>query len=269
MKILPPVTEPWRQAINRRHTPKSSRGARGYRSYRPCLRWEFGFSCAFCLCHEVDLAPYLIEGSGLTHGEHFIPKSRDESRRNTYKNLFYVCRFCNVSRHIALNEGSDGQLVDPCERAWHEVFILSRDMIRPRDKKDLDATYTLKTYKLNDAPKVRMRRLRRHAIRKRLRSLEETRTSERDLLDLAEAAGKVGPAEIAKTIWNLRWHAYMDLCRFRAIPGDRDASCRCHTTTHHTLPRVLEKQTIDISDLRPARRGTPPLNGSVGDSTPN
>ena len=82
MKILPPVTHPWSEKIVRRHTPRSLKGAKGYQAYRPCLRWEFGFSCAFCLVHEVDLAPYPIAGSGLTQVEHFIPKSRDETRRN-------------------------------------------------------------------------------------------------------------------------------------------------------------------------------------------
>jgi hypothetical protein len=75
MKILPPVTRPWREQISRRHAPKVRRGNKGFRSYAPCLRWEFGFSCAFCLCHEADLAAYGAKGSGLLQVEHFFLQS--------------------------------------------------------------------------------------------------------------------------------------------------------------------------------------------------
>jgi hypothetical protein len=47
MKILPPATQPPRQPTIRRHEPKPAQGEEGYQAYRPCLRWEFGFTCAF------------------------------------------------------------------------------------------------------------------------------------------------------------------------------------------------------------------------------
>lgn len=52
MKILPPTTQPPLQAIERRHRPKKSRR---WSDYRACLRWDFAFTCGFCLLHEVDL----------------------------------------------------------------------------------------------------------------------------------------------------------------------------------------------------------------------
>jgi hypothetical protein len=269
MRILPPVTQPWQRVIVRRHNPKLLRGAKGFQSYRPCLRWEFGFSCAFCLCHEADLASYPIQGSGLTHVEHFVPKSRDRAGRNIYNNCFYACRFCNVSRGIALNEGAEGKLINPCERAWQDAFVLSEDKIWPCDERDRDAVYTLDTYRLNDVPKVKMRRLRRLAIRRRIADYEETQTFERDLLDLAVAGGGVRAARMAKAISKLRWNAYMDLWKFRGIPDRHDTSCLCGHTRHHNLPAVLEEQMIDISDLRPARRGAPHLKDAVEDSETN
>jgi hypothetical protein len=57
-KILPPVTQPWPQVIVRQHKPPEAK----YKTYRACLRWEFGFSCAFCLLHETDLMPCGAEG---------------------------------------------------------------------------------------------------------------------------------------------------------------------------------------------------------------
>lgn len=261
MKILPPVIEPWRRSIARRHTPKLSRGDKGFQAYRPCLRWDFGFTCAFCLCHEADLVPYPIRGSGLTHIEHFEPKSRQKALRNQYSNCFYACRFCNVSRGIAPNEGPEGTLLNPCDRAWDEAFVLSGDRFWPRDEGDRDATYTLNTYRLNDLPKVKMRKLRRLAVRRRVADLEETRTFERDLLDHAVAGGGVRSARMAKVISKLRWQAYMDLWKFRAVPDGHDTECSCGKTNQHRLPAVLEEQTVDLSDLRPAGRGSRPANG--------
>lgn len=45
MRILPPVLTPWPAVIERRHDPPLARGRHGYRAYRSCLRWEFGFTC--------------------------------------------------------------------------------------------------------------------------------------------------------------------------------------------------------------------------------
>lgn len=65
MKILPPVTLPPRQPTTRRHEPKAAFGAEGYQAYRACLRWEFGFTCSFCLMHEADLTGgRAVEGLG-------------------------------------------------------------------------------------------------------------------------------------------------------------------------------------------------------------
>jgi len=95
MRILPPVTKPWRTRIVRRHEPPVGRGRRAHRRYRQCLRWEFGFTCAFCLCHEADLILHGVEGSGETGVEHFVPVSHDEAAVNEYRNCFYACRYCN------------------------------------------------------------------------------------------------------------------------------------------------------------------------------
>lgn len=84
-------------AIERTHTPAAGR----YPTYRPCLRWDFAFACAFCLIHEADLAEHGVEGTGLTSIEHRVPRSdpsAGESLTDDYSNCYYACRFCNGSR---------------------------------------------------------------------------------------------------------------------------------------------------------------------------
>ena len=245
------MTHPWRERIARRHVPRALRGARGFQSYRPCLRWDFGFSCAFCLCHEADLAPYGAEGAALTHVEHFVPQSYSAKSRNDYRNCLYICRFCNVARGVRPNEDNKGRLLlNPCDHAWRAVFVVARDRLRPRDDRDTDAAYTVEAYKLNAPHKVRMRKIRRIVIGQCIRFLQRTRTHERDLLDLAEAGGGTKCVDLAREIAAERARAYLDLLRFRAVPHDRDTACLCGHTWHHRLPRVLEEQTIDISGLR-------------------
>ncbi len=255
--ILPAVTRPWREAISPRlHAPRASKAVLGFQSYRPCLRWEFGFSCAFCLVHEHDLAPYGVEGSGLTHVEHFFLQSRDEGKRNLYANCFYACRFCNVSRGETPNVDPYGRsLLEPCETAWPEGFTISRDRIHPRSEPDGNAAYTCATYELNDPRKLRMRRLRRLTIRDRVSFLKRTRSIEADLLDDAARGGGSEYSELAQAITDARRRAHMDLLRFRPVPEDRDWPCSCHRVKRPRLPAVLQEQLIDLGELRrPPRR---------------
>lgn len=49
------MTKPWPKGIDRRHKPRAPVGRHGYQAFRQCLRWEFGFSCSFCLCHDVPI----------------------------------------------------------------------------------------------------------------------------------------------------------------------------------------------------------------------
>lgn len=243
MKILSPATAPWRSRIERRHEPRPLAGLYGYREYRPCLRWEFGFSCAFCLCHEADLSPY----GRRTEVEHFVPVSHDQEQENNYFNCFLVCPFCNQSRGAAPNQdpAGPGRLLNPCEEAWREFFYLREDQILPREE-NADAVYTRNTYDLNDPRKVKMRELRRLTIsagaahRSRFQELharllaKAKKTSEPELVDMAEK------------LWELRKPVEENLARFQAVPWNADTSCRCGHTRHHSLPDVLEEQTWEF-----------------------
>ena len=247
MRILPPDTQPWQRKIPRRHKPKPAGGKTGYRLYRACLRWDFGFTCAFCLSHEADLAAYGAEGSGLTHVEHFTTQRRNPGGRNNYKNCFYICRFCNGARGNAPNRDGLGRiLLNPCSRVWQEVFIRVGDKLIPRDPGDNDAAYTLEKYDLNEPRKIKARQMRRQRIAERLSFLEDTRGEEESLLNLAAEIRKPELVRLAKEIMRARRLACDDLMHFKAVPADCDASCRCQSTSHHNLPAFMQEDTIDV-----------------------
>jgi hypothetical protein len=258
-KIVPDVTRPWRRRIVRRHAPPAAKGMVGFRTYRPCLRWEFGFSCAFCLCHETDLM-LASEGWGVMQIEHFVPKTLEPARINDYENCFYVCRLCNGARGNSPNRDADGRsLLNPCATVWHERFKVTVDELQPRQESDGDAAYTSELYDFEDARKVRLRRARRKVVSQRLSYLRRSRDLEDDLLDRLEKGGGselVEMVDTARAVRQARKLAFEDLLRFRAVPDDRDTACACRRP-ERSLPPVLDEQTIDLSVLlRPALKRT-------------
>ena len=247
-QILPAVTEPWDRKIRRRHKPPRTAAKDAWRSYRPCLRWEFAFSCAFCLLHEADLATAGVEGWGLTALEHFVPKSKDSTKKNDPANLFYICGRCNRARWTADNQDEAGAvLLNPCMAPWGEKFVASEGTLELRDERDADARYTEETYKLNDKPKVRIRRERQRMIERHRPFLERTRGKRDMLFERALDSGDPELIDLAKEIRGLRQDAILDLLKFRAVPRDRDRPCRCKSRP--SLPGFLEEQTFDLLEL--------------------
>jgi 5-methylcytosine-specific restriction endonuclease McrA len=242
MKLLPPVTRAWREAISRRHLPPLTET---YSAYRACLRWDFGFSCAFCLLHESDIASCGVSGWGFMHIEHFVPRSSDPSRINDYENCLYICGRCNRARGNKMHETGGSTLLDPCNDAWERHFEAVADEVRPFAE-DRDAAYTCATYDFNDPSKVRVRRIRRITIHQCRSFLDRVRRLHEALLDRAENEGDTAAVELAWEIRELRRQAYWDLLRFQAIPPDHDPVCHCRESAHLALPDVLEEQTWSL-----------------------
>jgi hypothetical protein len=242
LKILPAATETWSSKIARRHEPQPVDGLYGYRKYRPCLRWEFGFSCAFCLCHEVDLALH-----GRTEIEHFIPVSHDPEQKNVYSNCFLICPLCNRSRGAAPNHDplGEGHLLNPCEVIWQEIFRLEGNDLLPGEG-NADAAYTWETYDLNDPQKAKMREMRRETID--AFTAFENRFPELQARLLAQAQDKSDPErlDVAKELWDVLEPVKKSLALFQAIPRNADQSCQCGHTGHHSLPDVLDRQTLEF-----------------------
>jgi hypothetical protein len=170
MKILPTRTAPPDAPVKRRHAPRPG----AYKSYRACLRWDFGFTCAFCLLHEADLTEFGVERQGLTTIEHRILRSVDHALENEYANCYYACRFCNGARSTrAVTSPNGHRLLDPCADVWADHFIAAGDRLLPREG-DADAAYTHETYNIDD----RRRQVRRRA---RAETLDEAFADLRDM----------------------------------------------------------------------------------------
>jgi hypothetical protein len=206
------------------------------------LRWEFGFTCAFCLLHESDLAGKGAEGLGLTTIEHFVPARTEPWRINQYDNCFYACRLCNRARSGRPVIDSTGRsLLDPCRHRWADHFRITDDGWLLAREEDGDAAYTEWAYDLNDLRKVELRQWRATTIREHLELIAEAPDLEERLL--AESAGGLGGL---RTIQRLREGARIArafMKQYMAIPRDADPACRCGRNDHHTLPSWLEEQT--------------------------
>jgi len=84
----------------RRHGPA---GYADYQRYRPWLRDEFTFRCAYCLKREqwgTVRGTYQID--------HFLPQARHPGLATDYDNLIYACATCNSVK-------GDLYLPDPCQ----------------------------------------------------------------------------------------------------------------------------------------------------------
>ena len=66
-------------------------GYKSYERYRPWLRDEFTFRCAYCLKRET-----WGQVTGEFELDHFRPQSLDPHLRLDYFNLVYACRRCNL-----------------------------------------------------------------------------------------------------------------------------------------------------------------------------
>jgi hypothetical protein len=240
MKVLPEATAPPAAPQHRRHQPRQPQAERGWERYRQCLRWDFGFTCAFCLLHEADVARAGSEGWGTFTTEHFIPRSRDASRANDYANCYWCCRRCNSSRNARDVETHEGRLLDPCSTAWAGAFRLDGFEFQGAMQDDRDARRTIAVYDLNDPLKVRARRKRAQVIssaldlhRRSWSAIRRLTPQDREFLSDLETALK-----------NLR-AAFAQLRAFAAIPEDRVESCECEIGGEFSLPNWLEVQCIE------------------------
>lgn len=131
MKVLPPNIQLSPKPIKRWHKPKHSRD---YSVYRQCLRWDFGFTCAFCNLHESDFMRFDSEGYGITSIEHIFLKSTDEGKdkENNYSFLVYCCVRCNRARGTKPRLDENGRkLLNPTKNAWGDHFEVVGDSLNP------------------------------------------------------------------------------------------------------------------------------------------
>jgi hypothetical protein len=261
MSILPPATLPWDERFIRSHTPPPGKARLSYRSYRPCLRWEFGFSCAFCLAHETDLG--MAAGDTRMETEHFIPVSHDPLLVNQYSNCFYACHFCNHSRRSRSVMSPDGgaRLLNPCADLWSDYFVLVDGRLQPKIGGQRDALYTIDVYDLNEDRKVRMRFLRRDSIEG---LIEDFKGPWQDCLSVSDAllheiahpedhpgqdpSRRREKLQKARELREKHNRTVRQLLRYDASPWNADRPCVCSppASTAPRLPAPLARQTLDL-----------------------
>jgi len=100
--------------------------ARSHLDYRPQLRRDFWYSCAYCTMSEV-------EASGIGFDiDHYLPLSVRPDLGKDYTNLYYSCRHCNRNKSAFV----------PSEK--HAALVIIRiDREHPRDhliEEDKDPT---------------------------------------------------------------------------------------------------------------------------------
>lgn len=127
---------------DRRHGP---RGYANYASYRPWLRDEFAFRCAYCLVRE-----QWGRIRGIFDLDHFVPVSIQSDGDLDYDNLIYACCTCNLAK-------GNARVADPAKVLLDSsVSVLPTGHIRGHTE---DARRLIKALALNAPASVEFRRL--------------------------------------------------------------------------------------------------------------
>lgn len=253
MRLLPEI-HPGTAPFPRRHSPRPATDVPGAHTvYRRCLRWEFGFTCVYCLVHETDLARGLpVEGEGSMTIDHFIPVSTKAPEPNAYENCYLACRQCNRAKD-AFCPPDDGELLDPCHHAWAEHFELVEGNLEPAGN-DPRAKITLRVCQLNSERKIEIRQFRKQAHEEHRATLRATPSRIASLLALAEELRPRQPETsdqllaCARQLDEAQRKAWRDLARWRPEPRDRPRSCRCEKPPALELPPPIEAQVVTVTE---------------------
>jgi hypothetical protein len=246
MNTLQPAPPPWSICVQRRHAPAKAGGLHGYRKYRPCLRWDFAFSCGFCMAHEADLCHAGALGSGMFEVEHFHTQSAFPQLKNDFDNCFNACRYCNRARGSLEAETSDGRrLLNPCTDVWSDFFQRVGDELLPVPG-DPNAAYTCETYQLNEPIKLKMRSLRRMTIEECVEVLRDGQTLHDELTSKWLEQRDELLIVAAQKLNESRRMAMRVLTSFAGIPEDAHVACRCDTVVHHCAPPIMAVITMNI-----------------------
>jgi hypothetical protein len=144
-----------------------------YHLYKPFLRVDFKYRCAYCRLHEGD------QYGGGFHNfqiDHFRPHSLPAFTHliNEYSNLYYSCRWCNRAKWETWpseQQRADGyEFVDPCKEDLYRAHC------RLKEDGNLEGTthpgeYTVREIRLN---RRMFKRLRKRKVEAQLR-IEQTR----------------------------------------------------------------------------------------------
>jgi 5-methylcytosine-specific restriction endonuclease McrA len=242
MHLLPPQTPLPQSKTGRLHSPEP---ARDYVAFRQCLRWDFSFTCAFCLLHEADLAIRGVEGWGLIGVEHFVAQSLDSDRITEYANCYLCCARCNSAKwkKPPANLVTGGKLLDPCEEPWALHFAWEAGELIP---KDVDAEWTIDAYNLNDRSKVARRVYREAFISRKLTSLKKWSANVATLTRLFDEITPIRQVELVRLLAEaneMRQEIRQDLQNYLLVPIDA-RQCSCQPTPVFSTPLYSAAEEI-------------------------
>jgi hypothetical protein len=253
-KVLPSIARPPTAPIERRHAPDiDAEHDRAYERFRPCLRWEFSFSCAFCLLHEAQVCPGGAASSAQFWIEHLEPQSERPELCNVYGNVVYTCRRCNLARRFRSRTDVRGRhLLDPCIDTWSIHFRHDGDQLLALTP---DADYTSEAYDVNAPTKVALRRDRREAIDESLHVLATVPALLEQLMssiDFHPGAEQRLRLEIAEQLHKALAAARRTLIQLSAVPHDANEDCACDRRACE-LPALVVAGLLHI-ELEPGRQ---------------
>ncbi|HSR99198.1 MAG TPA: hypothetical protein VLM79_19215 [Kofleriaceae bacterium] len=205
------------------------------------------------MLHEAQICPGGAAGSAQFWIEHLELQSERPDLRNTYSNLVYACRRCNLARRFLSRCDVRGcRLLDPCLDAWGEHFVVDKDQLRALTP---DGTYTAQTYDVNAAAKVALRRDRREALDEALHVLATVPELLKQLM--AAIDFRLGPEQrtrldIAEQLHKALAAARRTLVQLSAIPMDAAHDCACDRQAC-TLPESVSAGLLHL-ELEPGRQ---------------
>jgi hypothetical protein len=222
-----PPPSPWslpKSVVRRKHEPSPREGQDGWKAFKPCLRWEFEFTCIYCRLRETDFGRAGQSSFGV---EHYRPKDSEERPEfrafaKDYCNCYYACVHCNSSKGSKYpspkEEALGSRFFDPCRDVWAQHFALAEDTIVVIGNSKV-AQYTLdevRTINAKEAKEVRRQ------VLKRIRGLNALRAR---AARLTPFAGSVDRADMESSLKEIDdWLHDLYACTVLA-PGPCAASC--------------------------------------------
>ncbi len=187
-----------------------------YHRYKPFLRKDFKWRCAYCTKHEA-------EGGGhpLFEIDHFRPRNRFPHLISEYPNLYYACRRCNSYKGgvwPTSEEQREGlRFVDPCADDPKEHFeIQYRGLLRV-SVKSLAGSYTVGCLRLHKRSDIRWLYENRWKQRRTLRKLKKML---RQLMELS--ASKFIEGQERTELFNIKAYFEKEILEFsKAVSLER------------------------------------------------
>lgn len=146
----------------RTHAP---RRVANYQKYRPCLRLELDYRCAYCGASEWGVAPGYAFGAFEIDHHRPVSVERFRALRSTYSNLLWACKTCNRAKGDRWPSDEEVTLgyymLDPFQ---HDLAAHWKDEGERRVALTEAATYTIEVLNLNSE----VHRSRRNATKSAL-----------------------------------------------------------------------------------------------------